>query len=140
MMKIFIEAIFLPVSLFVSQAVFAVCVDGKSDHQYSAKSADYNVGFTPSLLPIAVGKQFNVAFEVCPINGKPLPSGVKIDADMPAHKHGMNYKAKVSQNAQGYLAEGLMFHMRGKWRVTFELEQKDSPTTAIRLSQEITIE
>jgi hypothetical protein len=34
----------------------------------------------------------------------------------------------------------LMFHMRGKWRVTFELEQKDSPTTAIRLSQEITIE
>jgi hypothetical protein len=129
-----------PIFLFVSQLAFATCTDGKSDHHYSAKSGDYTVGFTPSLLPIPVGKQFNVAFEVCTLNGKPIPSGVKIDADMPAHKHGMNYKAKVSQNAKGYLAEGLMFHMRGKWRVTFELEQKDTTATSIRLSQEITIE
>ncbi len=126
--------------LFVSQIAYATCVDGKSDYHYSAKSGDYTFGFTPSLLPIPVGKQFNVTFEVCSLNGKPLPSGVKIDADMPAHKHGMNYKAKVSQTAKGYLAEGLMFHMRGKWRVTFELEQKDAATTPVRLSQEITIE
>jgi hypothetical protein len=135
-MKFFVAAFLLS----ASQIAFATCVDGKSDHRYSAKSGDYTVGFTPSLLPIPVGKQFNVAFEVCSINDKPLPISVKIDADMPAHKHGMNYKAKVSQNAKGYMAEGLMFHMRGKWRVTFELEQKDLPTTAVRLTQEITIE
>jgi hypothetical protein len=135
-MKFFVA----PTLLLVSQIAFAACMDGKSDHHYSAKSGDYSIGFTPSLLPIPVGKQFNVAFEICPLNGKPLPSGVKIDADMPAHKHGMNYKAKVSQNAKGYLAEGLMFHMRGKWRVTFELEQKDIGTTPARISQEITIE
>jgi hypothetical protein len=135
-MKFFVA----PILLLVSQLAFAACVDGKSDHHYSAKSSDYTVGFTPSLLPIPVGKQFDVAFEVCALNGKPLPSGVKIDADMPAHKHGMNYKAKVSQNSKGYLAEGLMFHMRGKWRVTFELEQKDAAPASERLSQEITIE
>ncbi len=126
--------------LSASQIAVAVCVDGKSDHHYSAKSSDYTVGFTPSLLPIPVGKQFDVAFEVCALNGKPLPSGVKIDADMPAHKHGMNYKAKVSQNSKGYLAEGLMFHMRGKWRVTFELERKDTAIASVRLSEEISIE
>jgi hypothetical protein len=135
-MKFFVA----PTLLLVSQIAFAACMDGKSDHHYSAKSGDYTIGFTPSFLPIPVGKQFNVDFEICPLNGKPLPSGVKIDADMPAHKHGMNYKAKVSQNAKGYLAEGLMFHMRGKWRVTFELEHKDSATTPVRLAQEITIE
>jgi hypothetical protein len=123
-----------------SQMANAACVDGKSDHRYSANSADYIVGFTPSLLPIPTSKQFNVAFEVCPLNGKPAPSGVKIDADMPAHKHGMNYKARVSQTPNGYLAEGMMFHMRGKWRVIFELEQINSPSSTVRLSQEITIE
>jgi hypothetical protein len=135
-MKLFIAAFLLS----ASHIAFAACIDGKSDHRYSARSGDYTVGFTPSLLPIPVGKQFNVAFEVCALNDKPLPISVKIDADMPAHKHGMNYKAKVSQNVKGYMAEGLMFHMRGKWRVIFELEQKDSPTTAVRLMQEITIE
>jgi YtkA-like len=135
-MKFLVALIFLS----VSQIAVAVCVDGKSDHQYSAKSGEYNVGFTPSLLPIPVGKQFNVAFEICALNEKPLPSDVKIDADMPAHKHGMNYKAKVSKNGNGYLAEGLMFHMRGKWRVTFELEKKEVAATSVRLSQEITIE
>jgi hypothetical protein len=135
-MKFFL-ALFM---LSVSQLSFATCVDGKSDLHYSAKSADFTVGFTPSLLPIPVGKQFNVVFEICPLNGRQLPSGVKIDADMPAHKHGMNYKPKVSQTEKGYIAEGMMFHMRGKWRVIFELEKTDATTTAVRLSQEITIE
>ena len=45
---------------------------------------------------------------------------------MPAHRHGMNYRARVSVRDDGaysaYSAEGLMFHMPGRWRLIFDLE------------------
>jgi hypothetical protein len=127
-------------AVFFSQSAFATCNDGKSNLKLLASNADYAVGFTPSTMPVPVGKHFSVLFEVCAKPGLPMPKSVKIDADMPSHKHGMNYKPKVSQTADAYLAEGLMFHMSGKWRVTFEFGQKDSAIPVTRLSQEIVVE
>ena len=44
---------------------------------------------------------------------------------MPAHRHGMNYRATVSTLSPGvYRAEGLMFHMPGRWRVIFDRRSK----------------
>ena len=41
---------------------------------------------------------------------------------MPDHRHGMNYKPTVAARGSGrYLAEGLMFHMAGRWEFVFEL-------------------
>jgi hypothetical protein len=127
-------------ALFCSQAVCATCIDGKSNLKLSASNADYMVGFTPSTMPVPVGKHFSVIFEVCAKPGVALPTSVKVDADMPAHRHGMNYKPKVTQTADAFLAEGLMFHMSGKWRVTFEFGQKDSAIAVTRLSQEVIVD
>ena len=41
---------------------------------------------------------------------------------MPEHKHGMNYAPEVKQLGPGrWRAEGLMFHMPGKWEFVFEV-------------------
>lgn len=71
---------------------------------------------------IAVGRHFAVEFLVCPKAGAPAPESVRVDAHMPEHRHGMNYQAQLKPAAGGaQRAEGLMFHMPGRWEFIFEL-------------------
>jgi hypothetical protein len=69
---------------------------------------------------IEIGRHFSVEAVVC----GPAPSRVvRVDADMPEHRHGMNYRAKVSAAGDGrYLAEGLLFHMPGRWQLLIDVE------------------
>ena len=53
---------------------------------------------------------------------QPAPDAVRIDGFMPEHNHGMNYKAVVKGGEGGrYLADGMMFHMPGRWDFIFEV-------------------
>jgi hypothetical protein len=48
---------------------------------------------------------------------------VRVDADMPAHRHGMNYRTTLEAEArQRKRAKGLLFHMAGQWRLIFEVQ------------------
>jgi hypothetical protein len=81
----------------------------------SVKSQTYTVLYRTA--PLRVGEHFAVEFAVCP-----APESVKVDAWMPEHRHGMNYKPTVAALGGGrYRAEGLMFHMAGRWELVFEL-------------------
>ncbi|HEX5092792.1 MAG TPA: hypothetical protein VFV84_08925 [Burkholderiales bacterium] len=67
--------------------------------------------------PIQVGRHFTLDLAVCP-----PPESVRVDASMPAHRHGMNYQPSVVPLGDGrYRAEGLMFHMPGDWQFLFEV-------------------
>jgi len=80
------------------------------------------VAFVALPMPVPVGQHFAIRFVVC--DGTAVRDGarVRVDADMPAHRHGMNYRAAVSSLGQGVQrAEGLMFHMPGTWRVIFDV-------------------
>jgi hypothetical protein len=102
---------------------------------------NFIVAYEPSVWPIPVGKHFAVRVEVCSKNPSDLVSAFKIDADMPAHKHGMNYKPSVIKQSETiFLAQGLMFHMPGQWRVQFEFESGTTPSQKIRVSKEHLIE
>ena len=69
-----------------------------------------------------VGQHFVVDFAVCPRDSAAAPQAVRVDANMPEHRHGMNYRAGVAPKAPGlYRAEGLLFHMRGRWELTFDV-------------------
>ena len=63
--------------------------------------------------PIPVGTHFSVHFRLC---GPPV-SGVQVRGWMPDHRHGMNYRPAVSLNGLSGTAEGLMFHMPGRWQL-----------------------
>jgi hypothetical protein len=50
-----------------------------------------------------------------------------VDAQMPEHRHGMNYRPTVSATGNGrYVAEGLLFHMPSRWQLRFDVE-RDGP-------------
>jgi len=67
--------------------------------------------------PLKVGEHFALEFAVCP-----APESVRVDAWMPEHRHGMNYRPTVAALGEGrYRAEGLMLHMAGRWELVFEV-------------------
>jgi hypothetical protein len=83
----------------------------------------YSLVYRTQPARISVGEHFALDFSVCAKDGRPLPSTAKVDAWMPAHKHGMNYKAEVSALGGGkFRAVGLMFHMPGLWQLLFDLD------------------
>jgi hypothetical protein len=62
---------------------------------------------------------------------------IVLDAQMPAHGHGMNYRPAVEQTRPGsFRFTGLMLHMAGIWRVTFDLIEGAKRT---RLTREVTL-
>jgi hypothetical protein len=71
---------------------------------------------------IAVGEQFVLELAACPKAGAAIVGRVKLDAHMPEHRHGMNYRPSVKQIDGGrYRSEGWLFHMPGRWEFLFDV-------------------
>ena len=105
----------------------------------SASGAGWQLAFAPRPAPVPVGRHFALDIVLCAPAGQALPATLAVDADMPAHRHGMNYRATVKALGDGhYRAEGLMFHMPGRWRVMFELPAA-AGQPALRLAREIEV-
>jgi hypothetical protein len=85
---------------------------------------------------IEIGRHFAVDTIVCGDGAAPVLT--RVDATMPEHRHGMNYRPTLASKGDGrYVAEGLMFHMPGRWELSFDLESGGRRT---RLATDVTIE
>ena len=84
-------------------------------------SGHYAIALATDPATIAVGKFFAAVVAVCPKGEAPPPESVRVDASMPDHRHGMNYRPRVSGDNGRYRAEGLMFHMPGRWEFVVEI-------------------
>ena len=85
-----------------------------------------------------VGKFFVVDVAACARSGPP-PQRLQVDAQMPAHRHGMNYRPTVKALGPGrWRAEGLLFHMAGQWEFVFvvEGERMAAPLNVSEFSEE----
>ncbi len=87
-----------------------------------------------------MGKHFAIDVLLCPKGNAQLPAELRVDATMPEHKHGMNYRPSIQTLAPGqYRAEGLMFHMPGRWELVFELRGSGPGTAPQRLTQSLQV-
>jgi len=88
-----------------------------------AESTHYSIVFRTVPARVAVGRAFALEAQVCAKDGAVQPAGLRVDAHMPAHRHGMNYRPTVvAEGAGRFRAEGLLFHMPGRWQFLFDLE------------------
>jgi cytochrome c peroxidase len=72
---------------------------------------------------IAVAKHFKLEVAACSKAGGRAPASLKVDATMPEHRHGMNYAPTLKPLGPGrWQAEGLMFHMPGRWEFVFVVD------------------
>lgn len=88
----------------------------------TAETARYRLALAAEPAAIGVGAFFAVVVEVCAKPGAPPAEAVSVDAHMPAHRHGMNYAAKVERVSETrFRATGLLFHMPGAWEFVIEI-------------------
>lgn len=84
-------------------------------------SDHYMLAFRSDPMRIETGEPFALLLNVCTKSGKPAEL-VAVDAKMPEHRHGMNYRPSIVAAQDGrYRAEGLVFHMPGRWELTFDV-------------------
>src|SRR5262245_6333964 len=85
------------------------------------RSAMHAVAWWPDPAPIPLGAHFRIELAVCAADGRAAVETIAVDAEMPEHRHGMNYRPSLTPLGGGrYRAEGLLFHMPGRWRLTVE--------------------
>ena len=96
------------------------------------------LAFAPRPVPIAIGRHFSVDVVLCAADRATRRPLVRVDAEMPAHRHGMNYRATIrALGEERYAADGLMFHMPGRWRFVFDL---GSGADTVRMTHEVDVE
>ncbi|WP_300297502.1 hypothetical protein [Ferrovibrio sp.] len=72
-------------------------------------------------MPIPLNAPFAFDIRLCDARMAELPRLVRVDAWMPAHRHGMNYAPSLTKLDWGhYRAEGLLLHMPGEWEFAFD--------------------
>ena len=110
-------------ALLAGATAQAACGDSlPAAQRLLAEGSGLQVAFAPRPAPLVPGRHFALDIVVCAPAGQPLPATLAVDADMPAHRHGMNYRASVTTLGDGrFRADGLMFHMAGRWRILFDL-------------------
>ena len=84
---------------------------------------------------IEVGKPFRIEVVAC--HGKEAPTRIGVDAGMPMHGHGMNYKPSEKVVTPSHSEfDGLLFHMPGSWTITFDVFEG---TAKKRIEQKVMI-
>ena len=134
-MKRLLCAAALALALPLGQAL--ACGENLGAQARRIDAAQFQLAYRLLPDPVPVGQHFAIEIVLCPKGAATLPAELRVDATMPEHKHGMNYRPSVKAVSPGqYRAEGLMFHMPGRWELVFELRGSGAPQ---RLTQSLQI-
>ena len=80
---------------------------------------------------LKAGEPFAVLLRLCPADAVLLA----VDATMPEHRHGMNYRPSLQTWGDGrWRAEGLLWHMSGRWELRFDVQHAG---TMLSLRQDV---
>ncbi|MBM3646455.1 MAG: hypothetical protein FJX11_01555 [Alphaproteobacteria bacterium] len=84
-------------------------------------SSHYIVAFRPEPIRIEVGDPFSLLINACTRNNRAAEL-VAVDAQMPEHRHGMNYRPTIVSLGDGrYRVDGMVFHMPGRWEISMDV-------------------
>lgn len=73
--------------------------------------------------------------QLCDTGGVSNAQLTGVDARMPAHKHGMNYRPTIRPLGNGrFRIDGMMLHMAGQWEFAFEVQ---AGTEHMRLTHDV---
>jgi hypothetical protein len=93
---------------------------GEGVHRTEGK--EFVVAWRPVPAPLRVSEFFAVELATCSRTRGGPPTTLRVDAVMPEHRHGMNYRPTVAATGEGrFRAEGLLLHMPGLWEFRFDV-------------------
>jgi hypothetical protein len=106
------------------------------------KAGELVLAYRPALAGktsrIPMARHFALEVQVCDKGGVSAAQLQKVDATMPEHRHGMNYRPRITPLSDGrFRVEGMMFHMAGHWQLVFEVQ---AGKEAARLTDDVQID
>jgi hypothetical protein len=134
-MKVMAAVLLLLAAAAATPARASACPFEEGFRRLATDNAEIAYRFEPPTLK--VGQFFAAEVIACRAPGTEPVRDVLIDAAMPAHGHGMNYRPSSNRTGDGrYRFVGLMLHMPGAWRITIDLVQGTKRT---RLTEDVTL-
>ena len=126
-----VRLVILSLAAFVVHLPNVHAAGCKAEFGEKMKSEGQRTGLSARILTapvtVPVGQPFSAKVVICGSNEQAVDS-FSIDATMPQHRHGMNYKPSVtSGDDRKYEATGLFFHMPGLWRFEVTVQSKGKP-------------
>lgn len=84
----------------------------------------WKVAWRPLVDPIPTLDPFTIEVRVTDPQGGDPPEDtiVLVDASMPHHGHGMNVVPRIVRGDDGWVAEGMLLHMPGRWEFVVDVE------------------
>ena len=110
---------------------FLACEDDKAVFETEGFTSEgsYYVSYDTDPTPIPLNTPFVLGVEVYTDDSKSTPVSditVDVDAEMPAHGHGMNVSIDAEDMGEGrFEAEGFLFHMSGYWEIIVYVNGED---------------
>ncbi|WP_291013068.1 hypothetical protein [Hydrogenophaga sp.] len=121
------------VTSIASASVYAAC-PFPADIPAQMTTDAVQARWTTEPQPVQVGEPFALLVSLCPANAQLL----RVDASMPEHRHGMNYRPSIQAIGPGqWRVEGLVWHMAGRWKLQLDTALAGQPHT---LTQSLTLQ
>ena len=104
-------------------AARATCPSAPAGAQ-TIEGSGVQAAWWPEPAPLGVARPFAVLVQLCPAEAQLL----RVDARMPEHRHGMNYRPSIQHLGQGrWRADGLLWHMSGRWELRLDVQAQGAP-------------
>ncbi|MEC7947632.1 MAG: FixH family protein [Myxococcota bacterium] len=81
----------------------------------------WTVSYVPDPDPIPGNQEFALDITVADDAGPASGTTIVLTADMPDHGHGMNQTPALTGSDGAFRAEGMLFHMTGRWRLLVDV-------------------
>ncbi len=90
--------------------------------EIATDQGNYRVRFASSPSPIPLNDHFQLEVTVAGAPEALEAIALEVDADMPAHGHGINTEPTVKPLGNGkYQVDGILFHMKGDWELYLDV-------------------
>jgi hypothetical protein len=101
------------------------------DNLHRIEGTTVVVAWRPDPAPLRQGDFFALDIAACLKDAASNTANeLRVDAVMPEHKHGMNYRPTVTALGNGrFRAEGLLLHMPGLWEFSFDVRAANKQET-----------
>jgi hypothetical protein len=105
-------------AIAAAPVAFAACPPTATDGTL-LQAGPVQLAWRAEPVKISTGQPFSLQLQLCPASAVPT----RVDATMPEHRHGMNYKPSLQDLGGGrWRVDGLLWHMAGRWELRFDVQ------------------
>lgn len=118
--------------LLLACIAVASSAHAQAQAEQSSDNGVYIVSYTSAVDPIEVNRMHEWVLHIETADGELVEDAeIAVDGGMPAHNHGLPTQPRVTEylGEGNYRVQGLRFHMRGTWQVSFDIREEDRSDT-----------